>query len=227
MSISRVVPGQVVILAGGSLGVGSIAARALSSAGVSVHFALRGPVPTLEPVPEGRGEVIFVDTEAFTPTEVCETVGDVSGRLDALVYCAAPALVFPYWQLDAAAWRRGVEEPLFDAHHWVQAAMLQMREQRHGRIIIIGPAAGLEPNDDRVATSTLAGAFRGLTESLAYAGLRLNVQCWVLRLGARPVDVGRPTEHAWAELESVLISLLEGTSGVPSGGVIDLVTQVP
>jgi NAD(P)-dependent dehydrogenase (short-subunit alcohol dehydrogenase family) len=111
---------------------------------------------------------------------------------------------------------------LLDAHRWARAAMLQMREQRFGTVILIGPTAGLEPNDDRVAPSTLGGALRGLAESLAYAGLRFNVQTYAVRLGARPVDLGHTPETVWPELGPRLVELLGGRLDVPSGGLVDI-----
>lgn len=218
----RVVAGQVVVVAGGGLGVGATAARAIAQAGGEAIVAQHGLPPGLTPGPVALGRITLADARAQTPAEICEAAMRTASRLDALVYSAAPALVSPYWQLDDAAWGRGVTEPLLDAHRWVRAAMLQMREQRFGRVIIIGPAAGLEPHDDRVATSTLSGALCGFVESLAYAGLRFNVQSYALRLGVRPVHVGESPDLLWPELGQRLIELLGGRLSLPAGGILDI-----
>lgn len=221
MTSIRVVAGQVVLVAGSGLGVGVAAARAVAHAGAEAVVALRGLGGALQPGPVDLGRISLAP-EGGTPADVCEATVKQAGRLDALVYSAAPALVSPYWQLDDEAWHRGVAEPLLDAHRWIRAALLQMREQRYGRIVIIGPAAGLEPNDDRVAPTTLSGALRGLAEALAYAGLRVNVQSWAMRLGDRPVDLGHAPEDIWPELGPKLVELLGGRLDIPSGGLVDI-----
>lgn len=218
----RVVGGQVVLIAGGGLGTGALVARAAAQAGASAIVAQRGAEGALTPGPLGTGDIRLADAEMLSPTEICEAAAEGARRLDALVYSAAPALVSPYWQLDDEAWGRGVTEPLLDAHRWARAALLQMREQRFGKVILIGPTAGLEPNDDRVATSTLGGALRGLAESLAYAGLRFNVQTYAVRLGARPVDLGHAPESVWPELGPRLVDLLGGRLDIASGGLVDI-----
>lgn len=220
----RVVAGQVAIVAGAGLGIGALAARAVAQAGATAVVAQRGLAAGLEPGPVALGRIETLDAEALSPTEVCESVVASAGRIDALIYSAAPALVSPYFQLDDEAWGRGVTDPLLDAHRWVRAVLLQMREQRYGRVIIIGPAAGLEPNDDRVATSTLSGALCGFVQSLAYAGLRFNVQSYALRLGVRPVDLGHAPDALWPELGPRLIDLLGGRLEPGAGGVLDIGT---
>ena len=216
----RVVAGQVVVIAGGGLGVGSAAARVIAQAGGEAIVAQPGAGKGLTEGPFALGRISIA--QGTSPGEVCEATMRDLHRLDALVYSAAPALVSPYWQLDDTAWSRGVTEPLLDAHRWVRAAMLQMREQRFGRIVIIGPAAGLEPHDDRVATSTLGGALCGFVESLAYAGLRSNVQSYALRLGVRSVEVAEAPDPLWPELGPRLIDLLGGRLELPSGGTLDI-----
>jgi len=218
----RVVGGQVVLIAGGGLGTGALVARAAAQAGATAIIAQRGTEGAVLPGPVGTGTIRLADAETRSPAEICEAAGNGARRLDALVYSAAPALVSPYWQLDEAAWGRGVTDPLLDAHRWARAALLEMREQRYGKVILIGPPAGLEPNDDRVATSTLGGALRGLAESLAYAGLRFNVQTYAIRLGARPVDLGHAPEVVWPELGPRLVDLLGGRLDVASGGLVDI-----
>lgn len=218
----RVVAGQVVVIAGGGLGVGALAARTVAQVGGEALVAQRGVPESLTPAPEGRGRITALEAEGGTPESLCEAAVASARRLDALIYVAAPALVSPYWQLDDAAWARGVTEPLLDAHRWARAAMLVMRAQRFGRIIAIGPAAGLEPNDDRVAPSTLGGALCGLVSSLAYAGLRFNVQCHALRLGVRTVELGDAPESLWPELGPRLVELLGGRLDGEAGQIIDI-----
>lgn len=214
----------MVLIAGAGLGVGALAARAVAQVGACAVVAQREGGPALQAGALGPGEIVLAELGGHEPTLFCEEMVAQTGRLDALIYCAAPALVSPYWQLDEEAWLRGVSEPLLDVHRWVRAAMLQMRTQKFGTIVVVGPAAGLEPNDDRVALNTLGGAIRGFVEALAYAGLRSNVQCYALRLGARPVDVAGPPEAVWPELGPQLIALVSGRHEIASGGLVDIPT---
>jgi hypothetical protein len=194
---------------------------------MSVHVTARAEVQGLDAGPLELGSVVFVDAELRDPESTVHAVVGTTARLDAWVHCASPAFVSPLWQLDEVAWRRGVLEPIAEVHRWMSAVSPVMRGQRFGQVVFLGPAAGLEPNDDRVAPSTLAGALLGLAGSLAYATMRFNVDCHVLRLGARPVDVGAAPELAWPELGERLVELLAGRSPAPSGSAVDLASTGP
>jgi NAD(P)-dependent dehydrogenase (short-subunit alcohol dehydrogenase family) len=227
LSKARVTAGQVVLLTGSGQGLVAVAARALARAGMSVHVTARSEVQGLAAGPVELGNVVLVDPELRDPESTIRAVVDTTARLDAWVHCASPAFVSPLWQLDEDAWRRGVLEPIAEVHRWMSAVLPVMRSQRYGQVVLLGPAGGLEPNDDRVAPSTLAGALLGLAESLAYATMRFNVDCHVLRLGARPIDVGAAPELVWPELGERLVELLAGRSPAPSGSAVDLGSAGP
>lgn len=210
----RVLEGQVVALVGAG-GPSAGLARALATSGVDVHATVRGVEPAqlvvAEPSPGGR----LTAYDGATPEQLLSG----TDRLDGFIFVAAPAVISPYIQLSEGEWARGVLDPLADVHRWTVAALARMRRQRRGTIVLVGPAAGGEPDDRRVAPAVMAGALSGLAKGLAFAGLTAGVEAFALTVGARAVEVGAGTSTGWVdhELAPLVRDLLTGRSDLAAG----------
>jgi NAD(P)-dependent dehydrogenase (short-subunit alcohol dehydrogenase family) len=125
----------VVLITGGSSGIGLATVRRLAEAGDQVFYASRTPAP----VPLA-GDVTHVPLDLADPDpRACDaavrSVTDAVGRLDVLVNNAGTAVLAPLEEADDAEAHRTFEVNTFGPMRLIRAALPAMRSQGAGRII--------------------------------------------------------------------------------------------
>jgi NAD(P)-dependent dehydrogenase (short-subunit alcohol dehydrogenase family) len=161
--------GRVVLVTGGTKGIGRGIAEAFLAAGAEVVVCGRNAPETL-PASQGRqAEFLPCDVrEAEAVRQLVQAVVERHGRLDVLVNNAggAPAV-------DAATvsprFHEGVLRlNLFSALHAAQAANAVMQQQAEGGVIVnIGSISALRPSPGTAAYGAAKAAVLSLTASLA------------------------------------------------------------
>ena len=123
----------VVLITGGSSGIGLATVRRLAEAGDQVFYASRTPAPA--PL---AGDVTHVPLDLADP-QACEAavrlVADSAGRLDVLINNAGTAVLAPLEEADDAEAHRTFEVNVFGPMRLIRAALPIMRAQGAGRII--------------------------------------------------------------------------------------------
>jgi len=123
----------VVLITGGSSGIGLATVRRLAEAGDQVFYASRTPAAV--PI---AGNVTHVPLDLADP-RACETVVqsvlDEAGRLDVLVNNAGTAVLAPLEEEGDAEAHRTFEVNVFGPMRLIRAALPAMRAQGRGRII--------------------------------------------------------------------------------------------
>ena len=123
----------VVLITGGSSGIGLATARRLAEAGDQVFYASRKPAS----VPLA-GNVTHVPLDLADP-RACEaavqSVLDEAGRLDVLINNAGTAVLAPLEEGGDAEAHRTFEVNVFGPMRLIRAALPAMRAQGRGRII--------------------------------------------------------------------------------------------
>lgn len=169
---------RVVLVTGGSRGIGRACACALARTGHAIAFSyLRdrdAALRTAELAGAAGVEVRFYQADVGDADAarglVSRAIEDF-GRLDVLVVNAAIAPVVPIEEITPEEWDRVMAVNLRGAFVCAQAAFLQMRVQREGRILFIssqaGQAGGVFVGAHYVASKA---ALLGLTKSFAKAG---------------------------------------------------------
>jgi NAD(P)-dependent dehydrogenase (short-subunit alcohol dehydrogenase family) len=136
--------GKVVLLTGGSTGIGAAAVRSLREAGANIFFTFLSHDAETDALVNELGDRVAArrcDLAAHDdlPSLVEECVARF-GRLDVLVNNAANYSDNPFTGSDYAAWRAGWQRTfdvnVFGAAHLCWLAMRQMRAQGGGGIII-------------------------------------------------------------------------------------------
>lgn len=160
---------RVVLITGGTKGIGRGIAEGFLAAGASVVVCARTEPPTL-PAHAGRSaEFVACDVrEAGAVQALVQTIVQRHGRLDVVVHNAggSPAV-------DAATvsprFHEGVIRLNFIAAlHMSQAANAQMQQQAEGGVIVlIGSVSGLRPSPGTAAYGAAKAAVLSLTSSLA------------------------------------------------------------
>jgi 3-oxoacyl-[acyl-carrier protein] reductase len=166
---------SVVLLTGGSSGIGAAAVRSLHRAGAAVFFTYLTHESRAVALARELGSGIAYQrcdiAEHDTLPALVQACVDRYGRIDVLVNNAATFSENSFNASDYAAWRRGWQHTfdinIFGAAHLAWLVMQQMRSQKSpGKIINVASRAGHrgEPSGDYGASKA---ALLNLTKSIA------------------------------------------------------------
>lgn len=136
---------KVILISGGSSGIGCEAARQLAGKGHKVYAAARR-LEKLEPLREFGIVPLRLDvTDEESARECVQAVLDAEGRLDVLVNNAGYGSLGPIECVSMEEARRQMDTNLFGAAVLSRLAIPVMRAQKSGRIINITSVAGRVP----------------------------------------------------------------------------------
>jgi 3-oxoacyl-[acyl-carrier protein] reductase len=193
MGISLVMDERVVLVTGGSRGIGAEIVRVFAEAGARVAFSYRQARERAEALAAecgGAGRSVAIEQELSTPAEGRALVAaavEAFGRLDVLVvnHGVWPAEDVPVARMSEEQWRRTLAVNLDSVFGLVQAAVGQMEKQGRGEpggaaghIVLISSTAGQRGEAYHVDYAVTKGALISLTKSLsselAPRGIRVN-----------------------------------------------------
>lgn len=175
--------GVVVLLTGGSIGIGAAAVRQLHDTGASVFFTYRSHASEAAALANELGErVIAVPCDVAAHDDLPALVDACIarfGRLDVLVNNAAIFVDNPFSGGDYVAWRAGWQRTfdvnLFGAAHLCWLAIHQMRAQGSGTIINVASRAGhrgeLTVADYGASKAALINLTKSIARSCAQEGI--------------------------------------------------------
>lgn len=174
--------GKVVIVTGGSGGIGNHIARAFAATGAKVVITSRG-LEKLEKIASqirAKGytcAAIACDvTDADQVDRLMRQVIDEMGGLDVLVNCAGGALFMkPPLEISADEWRAGIAANLDNVFFCCKAAGKHMVKQHSGRIISISSVAGIKASPAFVHYGAAKAGVINLTKSLALLWGKHNI----------------------------------------------------
>lgn len=178
--------GSVVVVTGGSMGIGEGIARRFAEQGASVVLAdideSRGNAVVRDLAALGDGKPLFVKADIRDVTQVdrlVQTTVNERGRLDILVNNAGVYPITPAVAITPDLWNRVLEINLRGPFFLSQAAARQMKIQGPGGSIVnIASIDSLHPTGQLAAYDASKGGLRMLTRSLALEfsplGIRVN-----------------------------------------------------
>lgn len=193
---------KVVVVVGGSSGMGKSTALALAERGAHVVVAARGAeqLSAVEQEIKAKGGSVMAEVvDAANRVEAFRLFGRVKerfGRVDIVVYAAGTNI--PQRSLDVLSeesWREVLETNLSGPLHCTQAALPLMLEQKDGLIIYISSVAAKRGDQSGVSYQAskrgLDGLAYGAMEELKGSGIRITViypgLCDTPMLAKRPV----------------------------------------
>jgi NAD(P)-dependent dehydrogenase (short-subunit alcohol dehydrogenase family) len=166
--------GKVVLVTGSAGDVGLQVARHLLSRGASVAGASRKGGQTIPGHPEFLSIAADLATAAGGGTAVRGTI-ERFGHIDALVHTVGGFAYGALHELQEAEWRRMVDENLNAAYYTLRAALVPMRARRHGRIVVIGSLAALQPHAGFSAYVATKAALHVLVQAVAAENRGLDI----------------------------------------------------
>ena len=166
--------GKVVLVTGGSAGIGLATARMMVESGAIVVTVSRGDAP-------GVGETLHITADLGTAGEPQRAVAETQARIagiDVLVNNVGQAVIRRLEDVTEEEWDLSVRLNLLSAIRATAAVLPGMRERRAGSIVNVASTAGRRPSrimpDYSVAKAALLAYSRQVAEAYASDGVRCN-----------------------------------------------------
>ncbi len=221
--------GSVVLITGGSRGLGLALAREFGERGASIAICGRRS-DSLDRAAAGlaeRGIEVFASPcdvrDGSDVARFVEAVVNRFGRLDVVVNNAGTIAVGPLDAINDDDFRDSIQTHFWAPHFTISAALEALRASR-GRIVNIASIGGLVSVPHLLPYSTgkfaLVGYSLGLRQELSREGVSVTTVCPGLMRTGSPRNAtfkgNRPAEYAWFDLMAssplTSISAARGTS---------------
>jgi len=181
--------GKVVLLLGGSRGIGEGITRLCCRAGARVVFTHTGNPEHAERLSSllaeisaegGMAEATAVDAlDLQATTALADRVAAAHGRIDALVCNVGKNVARPTEQESGEEWREMLDLNLSSAFHGVRAVLPHMLKAGYGRIVLIGSSAVFDGGggaiDYAAAKAGMVGMMAFLCRAYTRKGIHTNV----------------------------------------------------
>ena len=166
---------EVVLITGGSSGIGAATARILADAGMKVYAgSRRGTVQEAHP---GIVPIKLDVNDADALKAAVEEIVAAEGRLDAVVCNAGNGIYGPVEYTSEADARAQFETCYFGAVKTIQACLPVFRKQGHGRIITVTSVMAILELPYQAYYSSVKAALLALTEGLRMELKGSGIQC--------------------------------------------------
>lgn len=191
-------PAGVVLVTGGSRGIGRAAALGLGAAGFAVAVLARSPAPLEEtralleadgvPSMSYVADVRDLDAVASSVAAVEGSLGPIS----TVVNNAGTSLaVGPLWEVEPRDWWTDVETSVGGAFNVCRSVIPGMIARRAGRILNVSSYAGLRPAPYQNGYGCAKAGLASLTESLAASLRPFGVRAFTVTPGFVYTDLTR------------------------------------
>jgi short-subunit dehydrogenase len=199
---------QVVLITGGSRGLGLLLAREAARQGAKLAICARDATELLRAQEElaHQTEVLAIGADVSDELQARALVDETLtryGRIDVLINCAGMIQVAPMEALRLADYRAAMETNFFGVLHTSLAVLPHFRARRAGRIVNICSVGGAiaVPHLLPYSASKFAavGFSQGLTEEVAHDGISVTtVLPGVMRTGSHVnIQASSEREFAW------------------------------
>ena len=172
--------GKVVLVTGGSKGIGLACARAFLAEGAKVAIASRNR-DNLERAAAASGATLWIAADLTRPEpsrDMARQVSDKLGGIDILVNSAGAAKRYLPDDLDAGAWHAAMDAKYFTYIHAMDAVLPDMASRGAGCVVNVigmgGKVASPIHLPGGAANSALMLATVGLAQVYAPKGIRIN-----------------------------------------------------
>lgn len=203
MPLSRTLDGAVVVITGGSSGIGAATARELSRRGATTVLAARGSEQLNAVAAECRGRALAVPTDVSDPAAVdrlaARTMAEF-GRLDAWVNNAAVSLYGPLVDAPLDQLRQVIETDLLGYVYGARAAIPLLRRSGGGVLVnnasILAKVTMPYQGPYVIAKHGVRALSTVLRQELRAAGVRSVSVCTVLPAAIDTPFFGHAANHS-------------------------------
>ena len=221
--------GQVILVTGAAGDVGSKIVQYLLRRGASVAGASRKGAQTVQGYPEFLSVAADLASAAGGAAAV-RAVVEHFGKIDGLVHTVGGFSFAPLHALPEEEWRRLVDENLNSAYYCLRAALVPMRAQRNGRIVLLGSLAATQAHAGFSAYVATKAALHSLVQAVALENREMGIAINAILPGTIDTAVNRaampeadPTR--WLSPQKIALlcaQLLTDPEGTITGTLIPL-----
>lgn len=187
---SENVSGKVVVITGGSSGLGEATAKMLSSMGATIVLAARRKdrIDALaEEIKNNGGKALAVVTNVTDVEQVkalIEAAVKEFGKIDVMINNAGLMPQSPLEQLRIDDWNRMIDVNLRGVLYGIAAALPYMKEQKSGHFINVSSVAGHVVHPGSTVYSATKTAVRVISEGLRQEVKPYNIRTTIISPGA-------------------------------------------
>ena len=177
--------GRVMAVMGGSAGIGHATALALAAEGATLVVGARDPERLDETVEEIRAlgaDVIGVSGDLTTSTateRLAQEAERAFGAIHGLVCCVGSTPLGSFDELDDGVWQQAFDMKFMATVRAIRAVLPTMRQQRDGRVVVLGGNIAQEPTPWMMTSGAINSALGNLVSSLGrtYGSEGVGVNC--------------------------------------------------
>ncbi len=180
---------KIVLIAGGTGGIGSATARVFSEAGAITVIAGRNRSKAdalVSELNEAGGEAYAVDLDVTSTESINDMTHYVTrelGRIDVLINAFGTGLIKSILDVDPEKARETVEVNVMGTINVTQSVVRQMAEQKSGKVIMFPGILGKNVMRNTSVYSASKFAVTGFTKALVEETRRFNIGFSLLFLG--------------------------------------------
>lgn len=184
---------KVILITGGSSGIGKSVGEFLLDRGYKVYGTSRNP----DKYPDSTIPIIALDvTKGETITSCVKTIIDREGRIDILVNNAGAGITGPIEEIPETEIKKNFETNLFGPINVIKAVLPQMRKQNSGLIINVTSIAGYMGLPYRGIYSASKGALELITEAFRMEIKDFNIAMTNVAPGDFATNIAAGRYHA-------------------------------
>ncbi|MBP5210896.1 MAG: SDR family NAD(P)-dependent oxidoreductase [Bacteroidales bacterium] len=225
---------DVVLVTGGSSGIGAATVKMLAQEGKTVYAASRRGT-----VPEGVSGKVFpivMDvTDVYSVNGAVAKILEAEGRIDAVVCNAGNGIAGPVEQTSVEEGKYQFETCFWGAHNVIKAVLPSMRENSFGKIITISSVAALVPIPFQTFYSAVKSSVLIYTKALSLEVKPYGIQCCSVLPGdtktgftsARKFTAESQNESAYTKRFKTSVSKMEEDekSGMPPAKIASAICK--
>jgi len=184
---------KVVLITGGSSGIGKSVGEFLSEKGFIVYGTSRSP----EKYRQSKFPILALDVkDEATISETVNTIIDKEGQLDVVINNAGAGITGPIEETPNAEIKNNFDTNFFGPINVIKAVLPQMRKQHSGLIINITSIAGYMGLPYRGVYSASKGALELLTEAFRMEIKDFNIKMTNIAPGDFATNIAAGRYHA-------------------------------
>lgn len=184
---------KVVVITGGSSGIGKAIGEYLQEKGCTVYGTSRNP----ENVKDSKIKLIALDVrDTVSIQKAIQEVILQAGRIDVVINNAGVGITGPIEEIPTTEMRNNFETNFFGPIEVMKAVMPQMRQQKSGLIINITSIAGYMGLPYRGIYSASKGALELVTEALRMETKQFGIEITNIAPGDFATNIAAGRYHA-------------------------------
>jgi NAD(P)-dependent dehydrogenase (short-subunit alcohol dehydrogenase family) len=168
--------GRIIVITGGSGGIGSAVARRLAG-DATLALVARDEARLAAVAAETGGHAFPADVlDAGAFVEAVERIESELGEIDGLVHAVGSIVLRPMHALSLEDWRRTLELNATSAFIVTKAVIAKMMRRRRGSVVLFSSVAAQTGLSNHEAIAAAKGAVEGLVRAAAISYSRYNVR---------------------------------------------------